>query len=74
MIKNLILQNKVSNRVLLNTRLYQLRKLGLLKNTNLSNFVKNIVFVSTIFTNIIKRLFTKVLYIITIYVIVKKLT
>ena len=74
MIKNLILQNKVSNRVLLNTRLYQLRKLGLLKNTNLSNFVKNIVFVSTIFTNIIKRLFTKVLYIITIYVIVKKVT
>ena len=35
MIKDLILQNKVSNRVLLNTRLYQLRKLGLFKNTNL---------------------------------------
>ena len=73
MIKDLILQNKVSNRVLLNTRLYQLRKLGLFKNTNLSSFVKNIVFISALFTNLIKNIFTKLLYVITIYFIIKKI-
>lgn len=74
MIKNLVLQNKVSNRVLLNTRLYQLRKIGLLKNTDLSNFVKKIVFISAIFTNLIKDLLTKLLYLITIYFIIDKIT
>ena len=74
MIKNLVLQNKVSNRVLLNTRLYQLRKLGLLKDTNLSSFVKKIVFISAIFTNLIKDLLTKLLYLITIYFIIDKIT
>lgn len=72
MIKDLILQTKVSNRVLLNTRLYQLRRIGLLKNTNLSSFVKNIVFASALFTDLIKNLFTKLLYIIAIYYIIKK--
>lgn len=73
MIKDLILQNKVSNRVLLNTRLYQLRKLGLFKNTNLSNFVKNIAFISVLFTNLIKGILTKLLYAITIFIIIKKI-
>ena len=74
MIKNLLLQNELSSTISINTRLYQLRKLGLLRKTNLNSFTKKIIFLSTIFTELIKRILTTGIYISTIYFIIDKIT
>ena len=74
MIKDLLLQSEVSSTVNINTRLYQLRKLGLLRKTNINSFTKKILFLSTLFTELIKRILSTGIYILTIYFIIKKLT
>lgn len=74
MIKDLLLQSEVSSTVNINTRLYQLRKLGLLRKTNINSFTKKIIFLSTLFTELIKRILSTGIYISTIYFIIKKLT
>ena len=71
MINSFIIQNKIAINTLINSNLYMLRKLGLVKKEDIDPFIKKIALLSGIFLNIIREIIFKVLYLYIIYFCIK---
>ena len=71
MIKDILFKSKVEMTMLLNSRLFQLKKLGFVKDSNISSFTKNIAIFSGVFINIIRNLALNLFYFFNIYLIIK---
>ena len=69
MIKDILFKSKVEMTMLLNSRLFQLKKLGFVKDSNISSFTKNIAIFSGAFINIIRNLALNLFYFFNIYLI-----
>lgn len=71
MIKDILFKSKVERTILLNSRLYQLKKIGFIKNSNISSFTKNIAFFSGVFINIIRNLVLNLFYFFSLYLVIE---
>ena len=60
MIKDILFKSKVEMTMLLNSRVFQLKKLGFVKDSNISSFTKNIAIFSGVFINIISGVLNSV--------------
>lgn len=71
MIKDILFKSKVEKTMLLNSRLFQLRKLGFIKDNEISSFTKNIAIFSGVFINVIRNLLLNIFYFFSLYLIIE---
>ena len=71
MIKDILFKSKVEKTMLLNSRLFQLKKLGFVKEGSISSFTKSIAIFSGVFINIIRNLVLNLFYLFTLYLLIE---
>ena len=74
MIRDILFKNKVDKTILINSRIFQLKKIGFIKKDDISSFEKNIAIISGVFINILRNLAINLFYFYNIYLIISFIT
>lgn len=71
MIKDILFKNRLDRTMLINSRLFLLRKMGFVKTDEVTSFTKRIAIISGVFINILRTLSINIFYFYTLYFIIK---
>lgn len=71
MIKDILFKNRLDRTMLINSRLFLLRKMGFIKTEEVTSFTKKIAIISGVFINILRMLSINIFYFYTLYFIIK---